>query len=118
MGKFVLHKCESGFTFIFKKEGTVLFEGCSVYSSKDDCQRDLCSLFQSITPSSIEDCTGDCIGSVNHPKFEIALDGSNQYFFNITGHDGAPVAKSGSYQNKLDCINAIDDVIKSLIKVI
>lgn len=117
MGKFVLHKQDTGFTFIFKKDSTVLFEGCSQYLSKDDCQRSLCSLFQSIAPSSIEDCTGDCIGNVNHPKFEIVLDGSNQYFFNITDIDGKPVAKSGYYQNKLDCINAIDDVIKSLIKI-
>ena len=80
MGKFILKKQSSGIGFAFKRENEIILEGYRQYSSKDDCQNCLHSLFQNITPSSIEDCTIDsCRGSKN-PKFTIFFNETDCYF--------------------------------------
>lgn len=118
MGKFILKKQPSGIGFVFKRENEIILEGCQQYSSKDDCQNCLRSLFQSISPSSIEDCTIDSAQGSDDPKFAIFFDETDGYFFRVTSADGRLVARSGNYLTKLDCINAIDAIIKTVTPVI
>ena len=118
MGKFILKQNGNGLTFAFIKDQKILMQSCRTYLDRDDCLNCLRSLFLKLAPSSIEDRTLEEAARLSNPKFEILFHATDGYCFRITDHDGNIFATSRPWASKLECINAIDDVIKTLYPIL
>lgn len=75
MGKFVIKKTNTGYTFSLKAgNGEVICTGGEVFNTLASCQNSIESVRKSAAAANIEDQTVEGFEKQIHPKFEIYLD--------------------------------------------
>lgn len=117
MGRFTFKRNNGGYEFTFSSKQSVVLHSCRSFSCWDDCMHCLHSLIQNIALPCIEDHTCPSSSPIGNPKFEI-LENGEKYYFLYRNENGERLAQSVHYPTKLDCINAIDSVIKSIYPII
>ena len=114
MGKFVIKKTNTGYTFSLKAgNGEVICTGGEVFNTLASCQNSIESVRKSAAAANIEDQTVEGCEKQIHPKFEIYLDKKGEFRFRLKARNGEPIAASEGYTAKAGCKNGIESVIRN-----
>ena len=114
MGKFVIKKTNTGYTFSLKAgNGEVICTGGEVFNTLASCQNSIESVRKSAAAANIEDQTVEGYEKQLHPKFEIYLDKKGEFRFRLKARNGEPIAASEGYTAKAGCKNGIESVIRN-----
>ena len=93
MGKFVIKKTNTGYTFSLKAgNGEVICTGGEVFNTLASCQNSIESVRKSAAAANIEDQTVEGFEKQIHPKFEIYLDKKGEFRFRLKARNGEPKA--------------------------
>ena len=111
MGKFVIKKTNTGYTFSLKAgNGEVICTGGEVFNTLASCQNSIESVRKSAAAANIEDQTVEGFEKQIHPKFEIYLDKKGEFRFRLKARNGEIIATSEGYVAKAGCMNGIESV--------
>ena len=114
MGKFVIKKTNTGYTFSLKAgNGEVICTGGEVFNTLASGQNSIESVRKSAAAANIEDQTVEGYEKQVHPKFEIYLDKKGEFRFRLKARNGEPIAASEGYTAKAGCKNGIESVIRN-----
>ena len=114
MGKFVIKKTNTGYTFSLKAGNCeVICTGGEVFNTLASCQNSIESVRKSAAAANIEDQTVEGYEKQVHPKFEIYLDKKGEFRFRLKARNGEPIAASEGYTAKAGCKNGIESVIRN-----
>ena len=90
MGKFVIKKTNTGYTFSLKAgNGEVICTGGEVFNTLASCQNSIESVRKSAAAANIEDQTVEGYEKQVHPKFEIYLDKKGEFRFRLKARNGS-----------------------------
>lgn len=111
MGKFIISKCNGGFTYNLKAaNGQVIATGGQVYASVDTCRHGCESVIENAPLAELEDQTVEGFEQAGCPKFELYTDKAGEFRFRLKAANGQIIAASEGYVKKESCLNGIDSV--------
>ena len=114
MGKFVVKKTETGFTWSLKAgNGEIIAIGGEVFntlaSAKGGCE----SVAKNAPVANLEDQTTEGFETAKCPKFEIYTDKKGETRFRLKATNGQVIAASEGYKSMASCKNGIESVRKN-----
>ena len=116
MGKFVIKKTNTGYTFSLKAgNGEVIAIGGEVFNTLASVKNSIESVIKNAQIANLEDQTVEGYQEEKHPKFEIYLDKKGEYRFRLKARNGEPIAASEGYTAKAGCKNGIESVRKNVV---
>ena len=116
MGKFVIKKTNTGFTFSLKAgNGEVIGVGGEVFSSIASVKNSIESVAKIAPEANLEDQTIEGFETEKNPKFEIYKDKAGEFRFRLKARNGEPVLASEGYVSKDGCKNGIASVRKNVV---
>ena len=116
MGKFVIKKTNTGYTFSLKAgNGEVIGVGGEVFSSLASVKNSIESVAKNAPEAAFEDQTIEGYASEKHPKFEMYVDKAGEYRFRLKAKNGEPILASEGYTSKDGCKNGIASVRKNAV---
>lgn len=110
MGKYVIKKTRTGYTFNLKAGNGEVIATSEVYSSEAAVKNGVASVQKNAAKANIEDQTVEGAAKEKNPKFEIYLDKGGQFRFRLKASNGEIIAGSEGYKSKAGCKNGIDSV--------
>lgn len=114
MGKFVIKKTNTGYTWSLKAgNGEVIAIGGEVFASLPSAKNGCASVAKNAPAANIEDQTVENFEILKHPKFEIYQDKKGEFRFRLKATNGQTIAASEGYVKKASCKNGIESVIKN-----
>ncbi len=116
MGKFVIRKTNTGFTFRLKAANGEVIAVSEVYKSLDSCHNGINSVIKNAPVANLEDQTVEGFETQKHPKFEIYKDKSSQFRFRLKATNGEIIAVGEAYTTKANCKNGINSIIRNVDK--
>jgi uncharacterized protein len=117
MGKFLVKKTNTGFTFNLMASNGEVIATSEVYSSEDACLKGVESVSKNAPKAECEDLTVTPIVEAKNPKFEIYTDKAGEYRFRLKASNGQIIAVSEGYKAKASCTNGIESVKKNAVDV-
>ncbi|MBQ8826023.1 MAG: YegP family protein [Oscillospiraceae bacterium] len=116
MGKFVIKKTNTGYTFSLKAgNGEVIGVGGEVFSSLASVKNSIESVAKIAPEANLEDQTVEGFETEKNPKFEIYKDKAGEFRFRLKARNGEPVLASEGYVSKDGCKNGIASVRKNVV---
>lgn len=116
MGKFVIKKTNTGYTFSLKAgNGEVIGVGGEVFSSLASVKNSIESVAKNAPEAAFEDQTVEGFAAEKHPKFEMYVDKAGEYRFRLKAKNGEPILASEGYTSKDGCKNGIASVRKNAV---
>ena len=116
MGKFVIKKTNTGYTFSLKAgNGEVIGVGGEVFSSLASVKSSIESVAKIAPEANLEDQTVEGFETEKNPKFEIYKDKAGEFRFRLKARNGEPVLASEGYVSKDGCKNGIASVRKNVV---
>lgn len=116
MGKFVIKKTNTGYTFSLKAgNGEVIGVGGEVFSSLASVKNSIECVAKIAAEANLEDQTVEGFETEKHPKFEIYKDKAGEFRFRLKARNGEPVLASEGYASKDGCKNGIASVRKNAV---
>lgn len=116
MGKFVIKKTPTGYTYSLKAgNGEIIAIGGEVYSSLESCKNGTASVAKNAPIAAIEDQTVEGFAAEKNPKFEIYKDKAGEFRFRLKASNGQIIAASEGYVKKDSCKNGIESVKKNAV---
>lgn len=115
MGKFVIKKTATGFTFRLKARNGEVIATSEVYSSEASCKKGIQSVMSNAPIAAVEDQTVEGFEVQKHPKFEVYLDKKGECRFRLKAKNGEIIAASEGYSAKASCMNGIESVRKNVV---
>ena len=113
MGKFVIKKTTTGFTFSLKATNGEVIATSQVYASESGCRNGIKSV-QENAKAKVEDQTVKGYETISNPKYEVYLDRAKEYRFRLKAKNGEAIAHSEEgYASKSGCLNGIASVGKN-----
>jgi len=114
MGKFVIKKTNTGFTFSLKAgNGEVICIGGEVYNALASCKNGCESVAKNAPVAAVEDQTVEGFATEKCPKFEIYTDKKGEFRFRLKATNGQVICASEGYTTKPACKNGIESVKKN-----
>ncbi len=113
MGKFVVKKTATGYTFRLKAGNGEIIATSEVYSSIDSCENGIESVRKNAPIAALEDQTEEGYTTQKHPKFEVYLDKKGEPRFRLKARNGEVIAVSQGYSSKTSCLNGVESVRKN-----
>lgn len=114
MGKFVINKTKTGYTYSLKAgNGETIAIGGEVYQSLASVKNGCASVAKNAPVANIEDQTVEGYETQKHPKFEIYTDKAGEFRFRLKATNGEVIAVSEGYKKKDSCKNGIASVQKN-----
>ncbi len=113
MGKFVVKKTATGYTFRLKAGNGEIIATSEVYSSIDSCENGIESVRKNAPIAALEDQTVEGYTTQKHPKFEVYLDKKGEARFRLKARNGEVIAASQGYSSKTSCLNGVESVRKN-----
>ena len=114
MGKYVINKTETGYTFALKAaNGESIATGGEVYSSLDTARNGVKSVESNAPGAAVEDQTVEGYQTAKNPKFEIYSDKAGEFRFRLRARNGQNIAASEGYTTMKACQNGIESVRKN-----
>lgn len=113
MGKFVIRKTPTGYTFRLKAGNGEILCVSEVYNAEQSCRNGIESVITNAAVAAMEDQTAEGFAAEKHPKFEMYLDKKEEYRFRLKARNGEIIAASEGYQAKTGCENGIASVRKN-----
>jgi len=113
MGKFVIRKTKTGFTFYLVAGNSMTICVSQVYSTMSSCKAGIESVRNNCN-AKVEDQTLKKFEPLKNPKYEIYLDKAGEYRFRLNASNGEilVIAEEG-YKTKDGCKNGIDSIGKN-----
>jgi len=113
MGKFMIRKTKTGFTFYLNANNTQTICVSQVYATLSSCKNGIESLRKNCN-AKIEDQTLQKFEPLKNPKYEIYLDKAGAYRFRLNASNGEiiVIAEAG-YASKPACKNGIASIGKN-----
>ena len=116
MGKYVINKTATGYTFGLKAaNGETIATGGDVYSGIDSVRSGIKSVETNAPAAAVEDQTVEGYRTVKNPKFEIYSDKAGEFRFRLKAKNGQVIAVSEGYTSKANCKNGIESVKKNSV---
>ncbi len=116
MGKFVISRTNTGFTFGLKAaNGEMIATGGEVYSSLDSVKAGVKRVETNAPEAAVEDHTIEGYQTQKNPKFEIYSDKAGEFRFRLKARNGQIIAVSDGYTSKANCKNGIESVKKNSV---
>lgn len=116
MGKFIIKKTNTGFTFSLKAgNGEVIATGGEVYNRIDSIKNGIASVAKNAPVANLEDQTVEGFETVTNPKFEVYTDKKGEFRFRLKARNGQIIAVSEGYTKKPSCLNGIESVRKNVV---
>lgn len=114
MGKFVIKKTNTGFTFSLKAgNGEIIAVGGEVYNTLASCKNGAESVAKNAPAANVEDQTVEGFEVQKHPKFEIYTDKAGEFRFRLKATNGQVICASEGYKKLASCKNGIESVRKN-----
>lgn len=114
MGKFVVKKTATGFTWSLKAgNGEVIAIGGEVFSSLDSAKNGCASVAKNAPAANFEDQTVENFETAKCPKFEMYTDKKGETRFRLKATNGQVIATGEGYTTKAACKNGIESVRKN-----
>ncbi len=114
MGKFVVKKTNTGFTWSLKAgNGEVICIGGEVFTTLAAAKNGCASVSKNAPAANIEDQTTAGFETAKCPKFEIYTDKKGETRFRLKATNGQVIAVSEGYTTKASCKNGIESVKKN-----
>lgn len=114
MGKFVVKKTNTGFTWSLKAgNGEVICIGGEVFTTLAAAKNGCASVAKNAPVANIEDQTVEGFETAKCPKFEIYADKKGETRFRLKATNGQVIAASEGYTTKASCKNGIESVKKN-----
>ena len=114
MGKFVVKKTNTGFTWSLKAgNGEVICIGGEVFTTLAAAKNGCASVAKNAPVANIEDQTVEGFETAKCPKFEIYADKKVETRFRLKATNGQVIAASEGYTTKASCKNGIESVKKN-----
>ena len=115
MGKFVIRKTATGFTFRLKARNGEVIATSEVYSTESACRKGIQSVINNAPVAAVEDQTVDVYEIQKHPKFEVYFDKKGESRFRLKAKNGEIIAVSEGYSSNASCMNGIESVRKNAV---
>ena len=117
MGKFVVKKTNTGFTWSLKAgNGEVIAIGGEVFTTLSSAKNGCVSVAKNAPAANIEDQTAEGFEAQKCPKFEIYTDKKGETRFRLKATNGQVIATSEGYTTKAACKNGIESVKKNVVE--
>ena len=114
MGKFVINKTNTGFTFALKAgKGETIATGGEVYNSLASVKNGCDSVKRNAPTANFEDQTVEGFEQQKNPKFEMYADKKGEFRFRLKAANGQVICVSEGYTSKPACKNGIESVRKN-----
>lgn len=114
MGKFVINKTKTGFTYSLKAgNGEIIAVGGEVYNTLASVKGGIESVKNNAPVAGIEDQTVEGYETVKNPKFELYTDKAGETRFRLKARNGQVIAASEGYKSKASALNGIESVKKN-----
>ena len=114
MGKFVVKKTATGFTWSLKAgNGEVIAVGGEVFTTLAAAKNGCASVAKNAAAAGVEDQTAEGFETVKCPKFEMYTDKAGEFRFRLKATNGQIIAVSEGYKAKASCLNGIESVKKN-----
>jgi len=114
MGKFVVKKTATGFTWSLKAgNGEVIAVGGEVFTTLAATKNGCASVANNAAAAGVEDQTAEGFETVKCPKFEMYTDKKGETRFRLKATNGQVIATSEGYTTKASCKNGIESVKKN-----
>lgn len=114
MGKFVVKKTATGFTWALKAgNGEVICTGGEVFNTLDSAKNGCASVSKNAPAANFEDQTVENAETAKCPKFEMYTDKKGETRFRLKATNGQVIAASEGYTTKAACKNGIESVRKN-----
>ena len=116
MGKFVIRKTKTGYTFYLNANNTQTICVSQVYASLSSCKAGIESVRKNCD-TWIEDLTLKKPDPMKNPKYEIYLDKAGEYRFRLSASNGEIlIIANGGYTTKAACKTGIASIEKNAPK--
>ncbi len=113
MGKFVICKVPTGFTFHLKAANGETVMTSEVYTTHANAARECKSLMEWVLSAEVEDQTVEGFDTLKHPKFEVYEDKGGKFRFRLKARNGEIVSSSQAYTTKQSCKHGIEAIKKN-----
>ena len=114
MGKFVVKKTNTGYTWSLKAgNGEGICIGGEVFTTLGSAKNGCASVAKNAPVANIEDQTTEGFETAKCPKFEIYTDKKGETRFRLKATNGQVIAASEGYTTKASCKNGIESVKKN-----
>ena len=114
MGKFVINKTNTGFTYSLKAgNGEIIAIGGEVYNKLASVKNGVASVKKNAPIAGIENQTEEGFKKEKNPKFEIYTDKKGEFRFRLKARNGQVIAASEGYKKIESCKNGIESVKKN-----
>ena len=113
MGKFIIKATKTGFKFDLLATNGQVIASSQVYKSLKTCRAGAESVMKNAPKALIQDATVEEIVAVKNPKFNLYVDKTGEYRFNLTATNGQIIAVSEGYKKKPSALNGIESVQKN-----
>ncbi len=116
MGKFIIKKTNTGFTFKLNSgNGETVCTGGEVYASLASCKNGVESVAKNAPVAAVEDQTVEGFATEKNPKFEIYNDKAGEFRFRLKAKNGQTICTSEGYKTKPSCKNGVESVKKNAV---
>lgn len=116
MGKFIINRTKTGFTFSLKAaNGEAIATGGEVYNTIESVKNGVKSVETNAPDAAVEDHTVEGYQTQRNPKFEIYSDKAGEFRFRLKARNGQVIAVSEGYTSKANCKNGIESVKKNSV---
>lgn len=116
MGKFIIKKTNTGFTFSLKAgNGEVIATGGEVYNRLDSIKNGIASVAKNAPIANLEDQTEEGFKVEKNPKFEVYTDKKGEFRFRLKARNGQIISTSEAYVKKTSCLKGIESVRKNVV---
>ncbi len=113
MGKFLVNKTATGFTFHLLATNGQTIATSEVYKSLASCKKGCESVMANAPIANLEDQTVENFEVQKHPKFEVYLDKAGEPRFRLKAKNGEVIASSQGYSGMDVCLKGVESVRKN-----
>ena len=118
MGKFVIKKTATGYTFRLKAKNGEVIATSEVYAAEASCKKGIASVIKNAPIAALEDQTVEGFEVQKNPKFEIYLDKKGESRFRLKAKNGEIIAASEGYAKKVSCLSGVESVRKNVVDAV
>ena len=113
MGKFMLKKTASGFSFALVDEQGIVLATSGMHTSEDACRKGIASVQKNAPAARVEDLTREDAPRCRHPKYQIFQDPEGGLRFCLKATNGQQIALGGQFADQESCLEQIESMRKN-----
>ena len=113
MGRFLIRRVRSGYTFHLKAGNGAVIATSEAYVTESACRKGIASVQRNAATARILDLTQPGPPKLPNPKYELYADKTGAFRFRLKARNGEVIAVSEGYKTKQSCQFGIASVQKN-----